>query len=542
MDDLIKDKLETDTLRKSKVELTLLRKLLDNASDAIEVIDPLTLRFIDVNETACRDLGYSREELLSMTIYDIDPGFKPDTSKMIEEQKQKSGAARFETTHRRKDGTIFDVEVSMGFVDLDRSYVLSIARNISEHKRTAEALRQSEEKFRSLVESTSDWIWEVDRNGRYTYVSPKVEALLGYTPEEVLGKSPCNFMPSEEGKRLRKTFCETIMKRESFVALKNTNRHKDGRLVVLESSGVPFFDMNGEFAGYRGIDRDITERQQAQAKILSLASFPELHPCPVIELDSAGKVSYFNPAAERLFPDLSELGLTHPLLHSSVELIEALRQGQQQGESVDEVKIDEVTYELHISYSHDVNLIRIYVRDITQRKHDEEEIYILATTDSLTGIANRREFIAILVREMDHAKRYGTPMALVMYDLDYFKRVNDTFGHDVGDYVLQAVTGLVKENIRATDIVARWGGEEFMVLMPQSDIQAARNTAEKLRLAIADHHFDKVNRLTVSFGITTFESQDDLNSLLKRVDDALYQAKEFGRNRVEVLLDEATSH
>lgn len=284
------------------------------------------------------------------------------------------------------------------------------------------------------------------------------------------------------------------------------------------------------------------ERQQAKEEILRLASFPRLHPSPVIELDPAGEVSYLNPAAERVFPELGAMGRSHPLLHCAAKLIEGLRQGKQQGETLHEVEIGEATYELHISYIQDVNLIRIYVMDITQRKHDEEEIYLLATTDSLTGIANRREFTAILMRAMDHAKRYGTSMALAMYDLDYFKRVNDTFGHDVGDHVLQVITGLVKENIRATDIVARWGGEEFMVLMPQADIQAAKNTAEKLRLAIAGHHFDKVKELTVSFGVAAFEPQDDMNSLLKRVDDALYQAKEQGRNRVEILTGEVDVH
>ncbi|MDD3815779.1 MAG: PAS domain S-box protein [Desulfocapsaceae bacterium] len=541
MDDLPETKIEADALHKANVDLRLFRKLLDHSSDAIEVIDPLTLRFLDVNETACRDLGYSREELLSMSLYDIDSGLNPDSYKFIEEQKQKSGAARFETNYQRKDGSIFAAEVSVGFVNLDKPYGLCIARDITARKRTSLALRQSEEKFRALVESTSDWIWEMDEHCHYTYVSPRVETLLGYTPEEVLGKSPFDLMPPEEGQRVAKVLAGIIKNRDPIVALENTNLHKNGRLVVLESSGVAFFDLNGEFAGYRGIDRDITARKQAQEEILRLASFPKLHPSPVIELDSAGEISYLNPAAENLFPKLSTLGQSHPLLQSTLEQIDALRQGKEQGEIVDEVKIEEATYELHISYVDDVKLIRIYVMDITQRKRDEEAIYLLATTDSLTGIANRREFTAILMREMDQAKRYGTPMALAMYDLDYFKRVNDTFGHDVGDSVLQAVTGLVKDNIRVTDIVGRWGGEEFMVLMPQSDIQSARRTAEKLRLAIADYNFDKVKKMTVSFGVTAFEPQDDMKSFLKRVDDALYQAKKLGRNRVEILIGEVAS-
>lgn len=283
------------------------------------------------------------------------------------------------------------------------------------------------------------------------------------------------------------------------------------------------------------------ERQQAQEEILRLASFPRLLPSPVLELDPAGEVTYLNPAAERLFPELKAQGQSHPLLQGSVELFATLRQGKQQGEATQEVKLGEATYELRISYVYEVCLIRIYALDISQRKRDEEAIHILATTDSLTGIANRREFSAILAKEVERAKRYRIPLSLAMYDLDFFKRVNDSFGHDVGDYVLRAVTALVKEHIRVTDTAARWGGEEFMVLMPHSDMQAAMTAAEKLRLAIASHRFDKAGEVTASFGVAAFEPQDDLHSLLKRVDDALYLAKQRGRNRVEMLAGEVVA-
>lgn len=276
------------------------------------------------------------------------------------------------------------------------------------------------------------------------------------------------------------------------------------------------------------------ERQQAQEEILRLASFPRLLPSPVLEINAAGEVTYLNPAAEKLFPEMSAQGMAHPLLRDSAELFGVLRQGKQRGELALEVRVGEATYEMHTHYIPGLNLIRIYALDITQRKRAEAEIHLLATTDSLTGIANRREFTAILSKEMDRSKRYGTPMSLAMYDLDFFKRVNDSFGHDMGDYVLQAVTAVVKQHLRANDVVGRWGGEEFMVLMP-SDMQSALNVAEKLRLEISGQRFDKVNAITASFGVATFEPQDDLNSLLKRVDDALYLAKERGRNRVEML-------
>ncbi|MCL7488374.1 MAG: diguanylate cyclase [Desulfobulbaceae bacterium] len=290
------------------------------------------------------------------------------------------------------------------------------------------------------------------------------------------------------------------------------------------------------------------ERQQAQEEIRRLASFPRLTPIPEIEVNSSGEVTYANPAAEKLFPDLNTTFLnsrawSHPFLNGLSEFNE-LWQGEKQTDMISEVKIGtesgEATYELHTHYIQELDLIRVYALDITDRKMAEEQIHLLATTDSLTGIANRREFTAMLEREVARVKRYGTPLSLVMFDLDYFKRVNDTFGHDVGDSVLLAVTGLVKKSIRTADAVARWGGEEFMVLMPESNIQAAEKASEKLRLAIAGHQFDTAGKLTASFGVAAFEPHDDVNSLLKRADDALYRAKDKGRNRVETLTGEMT--
>ncbi|GAC1627906.1 MAG: hypothetical protein NVS4B5_19250 [Vulcanimicrobiaceae bacterium] len=279
--------------------------------------------------------------------------------------------------------------------------------------------------------------------------------------------------------------------------------------------------------------KQAVELQQAQEDVVRLASFPRLDPSPVVELDHVGDVSYANPAAERIFPNLPSMGLAHALLSGVVGQITALRHSGQQEAICCESQIDGKAYELHISYVRDVKLIRIYVTDITERKRNEQVIQLLATTDSLTGLVNRHEFSRILSKEMARTKRYGPPLSLVMYDIDYFKRVNDSFGHAVGDYVLQAVTEVIKNCVRATDIVGRWGGEEFMVLMPHSDLAGAMTAADKLRNALADHRYDTVGRITASFGVTQFVPHEDTNALLKRADDALYHAKERGRNRIE---------
>jgi len=175
------------------------------------------------------------------------------------------------------------------------------------------------------------------------------------------------------------------------------------------------------------------------------------------------------------------------------------------------------------------------IQHAVERKQAQEEIRVLATTDMLTGINNRREFSGLLANEIARARRYGNALALIMYDIDFFKQVNDEFGHDAGDQVLRDMTDLVRRNTRTVDVLARWGGEEFMILMPQSDMAAAQKAAEKLRAAIAKHRFDGIRALTASFGVTVFHPKEEINSLLKRVDDALYQAKKRGRNRVEIL-------
>jgi PAS domain S-box-containing protein len=125
-------------------------------------------------------------------------------------------------------------------------------------------LRESEAKFRALVESTSDWIWEVDERGVYTYSSPQVHGLLGYTAEEVIGKTPFELMPPDEAVRLKAEFQSYVDGRKSLLLVENINLHKNGKLVYLETSGVPIIDAQGVYKGYRGVDRDITERKEVE--------------------------------------------------------------------------------------------------------------------------------------------------------------------------------------------------------------------------------------------------------------------------------------
>ncbi len=163
-----------------------------------------------------------------------------------------------------------------------------------------------------------------------------------------------------------------------------------------------------------------------------------------------------------------------------------------------------------------------------------KQVEELSVTDPLTGIFNRKRFNEELSVEIERVKRYSGFLALIMFDIDHFKEINDAYGHAVGDAVLVELTSLVGSLIRKADVFSRWGGEEFLILLPETDLDGAEKMAEKLRASVETRKFPGVARVTCSFGVATFTEIDDEDTLFKRADDALYEAKKTGRNRVAV--------
>lgn len=173
--------------------------------------------------------------------------------------------------------------------------------------------------------------------------------------------------------------------------------------------------------------------------------------------------------------------------------------------------------------------------DITSLERESKNLELLAMTDPLTGVYNRMKFGNLMESEISKSRRYKTPLSLAVLDIDFFKKINDTYGHQAGDYVLVTVAELIRSSIERADIFARWGGEEFMLLMPGSDINEATAKVEKLREMLAGYDFIEPPTVTGSFGVASFGENDNMDSLIKRADDALYAAKHNGRNRVESL-------
>lgn len=177
------------------------------------------------------------------------------------------------------------------------------------------------------------------------------------------------------------------------------------------------------------------------------------------------------------------------------------------------------------------------VHDITERRHFEDELGRLAITDPLTGLFNRRHGQQILADEVKAFRRYGSPACLVLADIDHFKAVNDSLGHEMGDQVLVEVGRRLTANLRETDALVRWGGEEFVIVLRHCRLAEALHLTGQLRSIIADEPYDGSGRITLSAGVAELEQADDVTAWLARADAAMYEAKTAGRNTVRPAAD-----
>lgn len=184
-------------------------------------------------------------------------------------------------------------------------------------------------------------------------------------------------------------------------------------------------------------------------------------------------------------------------------------------------------------YDNDEQYYVISLTDITQIKQKSNLLEYQANHDQLTGLYNRQKFHNVFTKEIRRARRYATPLSLILFDIDNFKSINDTFGHTIGDEILKGVASFSAVNLRETDTIVRWGGEEFIALLPETSITTACDVAEKLREGIEQLEFDSIKMpITVSFGVSSLKEDDSESSFIDRADEALYNAKKNGKNRV----------
>jgi diguanylate cyclase (GGDEF)-like protein/PAS domain S-box-containing protein len=425
---------------------------------------------------------------------------------------------------------------------------------IMERRRTEEALRESEHSYRTLAENLPGIVFRVfiRENSRIKFFNKMSQAMIGYNDEELDASEiyAIEFMILQEDrpKVVAEVKCAILDNRPFTTEYRF--RHKDGSIRYFLEKGRPIYGKDGNPLYIDGVIFDITEHKQIEEKLKTAshewrATF-DASSDPIMLIDSEIKIIKANLATTKflLKPFNGILGKTYFELFQGTDkppaecLLEKMKKTKKHEEA--ELYLSERCIWVRVSFDpifdDKGNLIMFVhiIRDITESKHAEEELIRLATTDKLTGAYNRTKFEEIIDREIERTKRYNQPLSMILFDIDHFKKINDTYGHGAGDYVLKTIADIVRENIRKIDYFVRWGGEEFVIISSETNLEKAHALAERIRGITESYKFDTVGKVTVSVGVTEFEEGDRGDSFIKRTDDAMYKAKEKGRNRVVV--------
>ncbi|QKT03722.1 EAL domain-containing protein [Ectothiorhodospiraceae bacterium 2226] len=441
-----------------------------------------------------------------------------------------------------------------------------------------EELNRSEAKFHAIADYTYDWESWFDPRGRLLWVNPSVERMTGYAPAEchAMERFPLDIIDAEDRAGAEAAFFDA-MRGHPGSGFEFRVRRKDGEVFWAAANWQPIYGTDGAYQGIRAGIRDITDRkrgegelrravedlrhaerlqrtylaqvQDERARLVALLSAMNIG---ILFLSVDNRIIHHNPAFQRIWlipDDLDLIGrpaydvLAHSENviarpdHFSKHILNVLST-HEVSESFELVMADgrvvtQVSYPVRDEEGRLIGRLWIY-EDVTRERQTAEQLIYLAERDSLTGLYNRHRFQEELARMIAKADRHGAQGALLFFDLDEFKYVNDTFGHRAGDAMLIRVAGEVNTMLRRDEIFARLGGDEFAVLLPDAPEAAAAALAERITRAIAQipFRYEGQNlRLTSSLGIALYpQHAATLEELVAHADAAMYQAKEAGKN------------
>lgn len=406
-----------------------------------------------------------------------------------------------------------------------------------------------------LLASLGEGVYGIDRAGRCTFINPAGLAMLGFELSEVLGRDQHALFHHRraDGSPYPLRECPIQQTLEDGVRreMAETFIRSNGEAFPVRMTVTPIQE-HGENVGAVVAFRDITEEKLHLERMQLLDAALKAADHGIVITDRHGIIEWVNPAMLRLtgYRPEEAVGRKTSLLRSGMQdkgfyqglwqtilsgavwhgdLVNRRKDGSLYNE---EMTITPVPDE-HGAIQHFIAV----KQDIAARKQMEEELHQLATTDSLTGVANRRHFLGRVAEELKRIKRYGGNCALIMLDLDHFKRVNDSRGHAAGDSVLRHFTTLVQDHLRSSDLLGRLGGEEFAVFLPETGLEGVVGFAERVRRHTESEPATSEKgqiAYTVSVGVTLLDTLDaSPDDALARADEALYRAKANGRNRVE---------
>ena len=533
------------------------RLVLSSAGGGIFGVDPEG-RITFANRAAAELLGYTEEELHGRHIHTLVHYARPDGGAYHEADCPMHATLEDGRQRRvddevlwRRDGTALPVDYTSNPI-LEGGELVGSVVSFIDITRRREAERQRD-RLSEIIETTPDFVAYADPEGEVQYINPGGRRLLGAALD---GPPPqatiFDRRPGWAAQRLRDEALPTL-RRDGIWRGETAFLGPDDEEIPVSQVLVAHRADGGEIAYISSLARDITEGKQLEAALRTAAIREESFANSVLSTlpgiyylaDREGRFHRWNQELEQVtgytaedLPGVSALDLIAPDSRPAVQ--EAAEQALARGWA--EVEAELVTREGEsrpyllsagrVEFR-DRPLLSTVAVDIARRKSAEQKLRRMATHDPLTGLLNRRGIDQRLAQEVKEARRYDRPLAVAMFDIDHFKRVNDTYGHDVGDEVLQAVARVAQAHLRASDMLARWGGEEFLVVAPETDGDGARELAEKLRQSVEASSHPEAGRVTISAGVAAFTGDGEAQDLVKRADGALYQAKEGGRNRVQ---------
>lgn len=595
-----------------KIELALRkseehsRAILQAAQDGYWVVDREG-KILDTNETYCAMSGYSRAELLTMTIPQIEAIETREevlarTAKILSPEH-----ARFETRHRRRDGSTFAVEVSAHSFSGREGEIFALVRDITERKNFEFELRESKQMLDDITQGITEGILLISRDYKIIWANEALTKQTGLPLAEIIGERcykvthgiDCVCSPPADPCPVHE-----LLNTGKANTVEHIHYGRNGERIFVEVSAYPIKDNNGEVVKFVHITKDITERKRSEKELREKADQIFRQNSELLETNSELDTLYTISKSlsrtihiDELFSEIlqtligiqifqlqqgviflveddkmtiaSHLGIDEAWVAShknmmigdclcglaarSGEVIVSLNSDTDPRHTIQDLNTpahghiivplkneDKVVGvlclyllpDLEIKEKH-VNLLVSVANQMglaIKNARLYEETKELSLHDPLTELANRRYMGIVFEGIRANAKRYGAHFSILMLDIDHFKIYNDTYGHPAGDDLLKQISWLLLDAVREVDLVVRYGGEEFLVLLHNTEAKEADETAERIRQMVAEK-----TAVTVSLGVSSYDNGIfDPKEIIDKADKALYLAKKNGRNRVEI--------
>jgi diguanylate cyclase (GGDEF)-like protein/PAS domain S-box-containing protein len=535
------------------------RDMFENSPIPYQSLD-VTGRFIDVNDRLCEMLGYTREELLGMDFDQLWPSENRHNFYPSLLEFQRCGHTEAELTLLRKDGTPLTVIIfGRAQRDAQGNYLRShcILTDISARKQMEIALHSSQAQLKQAIHAADIGLWDWNLSNNEVYFSPEYKRQIGYEDHELTGSFDewANRVHPEDLPHALAMVQAHNKEPESYpYQIEFRFRHRDGHYIWIEARGMTLFDEAGLPIRMLGSHMDVTERHRKEQMLnLSKVVFESAEE-GILVTDAEQNIVMINPAFSYITGYTSQevVGKNPRLLSSGHHnqafydgLFETLgKSGVWHGEIANRHKNGRLYIEwLSIrAVTSSEGKITHYVgifSDITERKENEERMRYLAHYDALTGLPNRTLLLDRLQQALAQARRDHGKLALLFLDLDRFKPVNDTLGHEVGDRLLCEVARRLQEHVRESDTVSRIGGDEFIVLLhgmgqDEDALVVAQKIVDALEKPFMQESGPPIS-ITASIGIAFYpEHATDESMLIKMADLAMYEAKAAGAGRYQV--------